>query len=403
MKYSRNFYEIKSNSEIFEKLVLEKEKIGHYNVIFDDYSELHQYCENIIQNELILIGIGGSSLGSKAIYDFLLSTNSFEKNLHFLDTIDPLHLENTLSRIPLHDSHFIIISKSGDTIEPISIAKYIDTKCALTKKNTTVVSLPNSSLTVFAKENNIKCFQIDKNVSGRFSVFSSAGLLPLAAVGINTEELIKGCVSAFDSFFTKKETYFEIFSKARFLVENKSRFNINVIFSYSAYLESFNKWFVQLWAESLGKLNINNTHQGLTPVSLIGPIDQHSFLQLIIDGPRDKTITFLKIDDLNNTISIPIENIEKFKDFNLDYINGISFNDLLNIQADATIESIMNKNDIPCDVISIPKVNEFNIGRLMFGFQLLVSVIGAFLQIETYNQPGVEHGKKILKDKLMTK
>jgi glucose-6-phosphate isomerase len=88
-------------------------------------------------------------------------------------------------------------------------------------------------------------------------------------------------------------------------VENKGRFNINAIFSYSSALEGFNKWYVQLWAESLGKLNINKTRQALTPIALIGPIDQHSFLQLIIDGVRDKTVTFIKIADLKDDTIIP--------------------------------------------------------------------------------------------------
>jgi glucose-6-phosphate isomerase len=186
--------------------------------------------------------------------------------------------------------------------------------------------------------------------------------------------------------------------KARFLVENKTRFHTNIIFSYSSPLESFNKWYVQLWAESLGKININGTRQGLTPIGLVGPVDQHSFLQLIMEGVRDKTVTFIKIDDLKDDSLIPVDTNNKFNILGLQYAENISFNKLLNKQADATIKSIQEQDDIPCDVISIRTVDEFNIGSLMFTYQLLTSCIGAFLQINTYNQQGVEQSKINLRD-----
>jgi glucose-6-phosphate isomerase len=157
---------------------------------------------------------------------------------------------------------------------------------------------------------------------------------------------------------------------------------------------------VQLWAESLGKVNINGTRQALTPVALVGPVDQHSFLQLIMDGVRDKTVTFIKINDLKDNTVIPKGTSNKFDILDLEYAEGISFNELLNKQADATIKSVEAQQDIPCDVITIRTVDEYNIAKLMFSYQLLVSCIGQFLQINTYDQPGVEYGKIILEDVL---
>jgi glucose-6-phosphate isomerase len=184
--------------------------------------------------------------------------------------------------------------------------------------------------------------------------------------------------------------------KARFTVENKHRFNINVLFSYSSALEGFNKWYIQLWSESLGKINKNRTKQGLTPVGLIGPVDQHSFLQLIIEGVRDKTVTFIKVADFEEQIIIPSQSpLEE-----LAYIENVSFSKLIDLQADATIESIAEQGDIPYDVVTIDKVDEYNIAELMYSYELLVSIIGAFLQIDAYDQPGVENGKKILRQKL---
>ena len=156
-----------------------------------------------------------------------------------------------------------------------------------------------------------------------------------------------------------------------------------------------------MWGESLGKININNTRQSLTPIGLIGPVDQHSFLQLIIEGVRDKTITFIKIDDFKDTTIIPTNTLDGFDD--LDYIDNLGFQALINKQADATIQSVKEQKDIPCDVITIRAVDEYNIAKLMFIYQLLTSCVGKFVQINTYNQPGVESGKIILKENLQGK
>ncbi len=398
MQYTRNFYEIKSNKEIFEKIVLEKDEIGYYSLPFQDIEEIESFSKNVTQKDIVVIGIGGSSLGTYAIHSFLRDKQNGKK-LHFLESTDPLDIKKRVSKIDLEDALFIVISKSGSTIETISIFKYLHSLVKINKTNCVCITEFDSKLNAYAKTNGIKCFEIPKNVGGRFSVFSSVGLLPLAILGLNIQALLDGCKEVYESFFNKEEYYFHILNKARFLIENKNRFNINVVFSYSSLFEGFNKWYIQLWGESLGKININGTRQALTPVGILGPIDQHSFLQLIMDGKRDKTVSFIKIEDFEQNISIPnditLENLE-----DLDYLNGLKFQDLINLQADATIKAVKELDDIPCDVITIKRVDEVNIAKLMFTFQLLTSTVGKFMQINTYNQPGVEAGKIILKNKL---
>ena len=295
------------------------------------------------------------------------------------------------------DAHFVVVSKSGNTIETLSLFKYIGGLVEINPENCTIISENQSKLTQFANDNNIKAFDLAQNISGRFSVFSAVGLVPLAMVGVDIDNLLNGCRRVADSFFEQGDYYQPIIEKARFLVENKNRFNINVIFSYSSSLESFNKWYVQLWAESLGKVNINGTRQALTPVALIGPADQHSFLQLIIDGVRDKTVTFIKINDLKDNTIIPKNTTNGLGS---EYLEGLNFNQLLNQHADATIKSVEAQHNIPCDVVTISAVDEYNIAKLMFIYQLTVSSIGQFLQINSYNQQGVEHGKTILLNQL---
>jgi glucose-6-phosphate isomerase len=398
MQYSKNFYQIKSNKEIFEEVKKERETIGYYNLPYQDITDIEQFAKTIQFNNIVVIGIGGSSLGTRAIYEFLKHSNNYKKELYFFESTDPILLNSQVKKIDLEDTLFIVISKSGTTIETISNFKYLASQTKIDKSNCVIISESDSKLTSYANKHNIKTFEIPKDVGGRFSVFSVVGLVPLAIVGVDIKNLLNGCKKLSESFFNQDEYYEPIMQKARFLVENKHRFNINVLFSYSSLLESFNKWYVQLWGESLGKININNTKQALTPIGLIGPIDQHSFLQLIADGKRDKTITFIKVNDFNDDTIIPPNTLDGFDD--LDYVDNLSFAKLLDAQADATIQAIKDQKDIPCDVITIRKVDEYNISKLMFTYQLLTSVVGKFVQIDTYNQPGVEAGKIILKDML---
>ena len=403
MEYSKNFYQIKSNSEIFERLKVERETVGYYDLPYQDTAEIKNYAATISKKHIIVLGIGGSSLGARAIYEFLLPSKNYAKDLLFLETIDPLKINHCLKKVDLNDAQFVVISKSGNTIETISIFKYLNSLMEINDSNCTIISENSSALTKFANDNNIKSFDLAENVGGRFSVFSVVGLVPLAMVGVDIDNLLNGCKRVSDSFFAKEDYYRPIIRKARFLVENKNKFNINVVFSYSSLLESFNKWYVQLWAESLGKININGTRQALTPIGLVGPVDQHSFLQMIMDGVRDKTVTFIKIDDLKDDTIIPKDTANRFGNLACDYAEGYRFNELLNMQADATIQSIQEQDDIPCDVVSIRTVDEYNIAKIMFSYQLLVSCIGSFLQINTYDQPGVEYGKINLAEKFSQK
>ncbi len=397
MKYSKNFYQIKSNETIFDSMKDEISEIGYYSLPFQDISDIKSFASKVKQKYIAIIGIGGSSLGTRAIYDFLRHSNNYEKSLHFFETTDPIILNSNIKDLDLDDTFFIVISKSGSTIETISNFKYLDSLVTIDKSNCAMITEENSKLYNYANNHKIKTFIIPKNVGGRFSVFSAVGLLPLAIVGVNIENILNGCKKLHNSFFNQEEYYEPIMQKARFFVENKHRFNINVLFSYSSLLESFNKWYIQLWGESLGKININGTKQALTPIGLIGPIDQHSFLQLIVEGKRDKTVTFIKVNNFADTTKVP-NTLEEIK--GLEYIDGLEFSSLLEEQANSTIQAIEEQQDIPCDVITIRAVDEYNIAKLMYAYQILTSVIGQFLQINTYDQPGVEYGKIILKDKL---
>ncbi|MBA3025763.1 MAG: glucose-6-phosphate isomerase [Sulfurimonas sp.] len=402
MSYHNNFNPTISDEELFSELIKEKESdIGYYNLVHQDTAAFKEYAKDVKQNNIVVIGIGGSTLGTYAIYKFLKHSKNLSKNLYFLETTDPIDIKSKLRRIDLEDTLFIVISKSGTTVETVSIFKYINSLVTVDKNNTVVITEYDSKLNFYAQSNGMKTFEIPKDVGGRFSVFTAVGLLPLAIVGIDIDELLAGTKDIYNSFFNKELFYERILRKARFFTEYKTKFNVNVVFSYSSRLEGFNKWYIQLWGESLGKMDCNFTRQGITPIGIIGPIDQHSFLQLIVGGTRDKTVTVIKLEDFDNHLKIPAINLAGLEELN--YLDNVEFSSLINMQADATIESINSFRDIPCDVITITGVNERAIASLMYEYELLTSACAKFMYINAYDQPGVESGKIILKEKLAKK
>jgi glucose-6-phosphate isomerase len=398
MLYKDNYHPTISNDELFSDILKEKENIGYYDLVFQDTTMYKEYAKSINQKYVVVIGIGGSTLGTSAIYTFLKDSKKLEKELIFLDTTDPIDIKTKISNIKLDDTLFIVISKSGTTVETIAIFKYLHSLVEISKDNTLIITENDSKLNSFAKQHAIKTFEIPKNVGGRFSVFSAVGLVPLSIIGIDIDKLLSGAKKRYEKFFAKDEYFARLLNKARFFVEYKYHFNINVLFSYSSRLENFNKWYVQLWGESLGKVDVDSTEQGLTPIGLIGPIDQHSFLQLIMEGRKDKTVTFITIKNFNNQVMIPRYTLKELEE--LDYLNDISFSELINLQAEATIEAVLENNRIPCDVIEIGSICEESIAMLMYEYELLTSICAKFLHINAYDQPGVEAGKIILKKKL---
>jgi len=164
MEYSKNFYQIKSNTEIFERIEAERESIGYYDLPYQDTTEIKHYAQSITKKHIVVLGIGGSSLGARAIYEFLLPSNNYYKDLLFLETVDPLKINHCLKKVDLHDAQFLIISKSGNTIETISIFKYLNSLVEIDSSNCTIISEAKSSLTQFAKDSNIKTFDLAENV-----------------------------------------------------------------------------------------------------------------------------------------------------------------------------------------------------------------------------------------------
>lgn len=378
---------------------------GYYELCEYDNSEIINYIQTNIKlieslKNLVIIGIGGSSLGTKAI-DSLLEHSSHRRKIaiRFLEHTDPIAIQKDLKRLKPEESLFIVISKSGSTIETTSLFKFILHKYSLLKDNLKsrllVITDKNSPLEFWAMNNQIKYINIAPNIGGRFSVLSAVGLVPLGILGYDIFALLNGAKAVKNRFFERNHKSIEhIVKKALFLSANENTLPINVLFSYSSVFREFNAWFVQLWGESLGKIDKLNQRRGLTPIALIGSIDQHSFLQLIMQGPRNKSVSFLSVKNLSTKqLFIPDLSLNGLE--STDYVNRTSFNKLLKMQALATKESIIAQN-VPVDSIELDTLCEESVGSLIMYFELLTSCVGSLLKIDTYNQPGVEFGKQIL-------
>jgi len=378
----------------------ERESIGYYHLPDQDLTPILSYAEHIPTHieQIAVIGIGGSSLGAKAVYAFLKPVENPSRRLLFFESTDPINITTQLAQIDLSKTHFLVISKSGTTVETFAIYKYIFS-LHNDPSSYTFITDPDSPLEAYATTIGASVLHLPNNVGGRFSVLSSVGLLPLAMTGIDIKALLHGAKQVKESFFGAGYMQETLLKKAAFYAKHHAQYHINCLFAYSESLKYFCEWYVQLWGESLGKHQRHSAfHVGLTPIGLIGPKDQHSFLQLIMEGTRDKSVTFIKIEDFNTNITIPNITLPHLE--TLDVLNDLPFEKLINMQCDSVLEAILAQDDIPVDLIRIPQANAANMGALIFYYELLTSLVGELIDVNTYDQPGVEAGKIILKEKL---
>jgi len=380
------------------KQEMNSDAVGYYKLpmLSLEHIEKLKSIDTSSFEQIVVVGIGGSTLGTKAINSILSLNTPDAKEMIFFENSDPLSISKNISKINKNKACFLIISKSGGTIETTSIFKTLINHFKLDldgEDNHRVFAITDkgSPLSRFAKHHKLEEFNIPDNVGGRFSVLSAVGVVPLFMAGYDMAAVLDGAQELINSFFNEEENH--LLQKANAFYENRTSQTINVLFSYADSLENFTKWYVQLWGESLGKIDVEGDRVGLTPIGLIGSVDQHSFLQLVIEGPQDKTVTFIKIDNFENELSIPDISLHAIESTN--FINNKSFNTLIDAQCDATMQSLF-ESGIHVDSISLDKISEKNIGALIVYFELLTSLIGVMLKINTYNQPGVELGKQIL-------
>jgi len=350
-------------------------------------------------NDLIVIGIGGSSLGFEAICNASLpyghNALSFAERggtprVWVADNVDPYKSHWIMKNCVPQDTLLCVITKSGTTVETIAnfslFYKWImSTNEDLSQHIVCVTDKNENELRKFANQIKSVCFDIPTNVGGRNSVLSPVGLVPASILGLEINKFVHGAEDVI-----KLGVEQVLMLSAIYIYFIEKGFNINIMMPYSSRCDAFSKWFCQLWAESLGKredLNNNVVNFGTTPVAALGASDQHSQLQLYKEGPLDKLITFIQLE--NHDFDKEIENV--FSDY-FKYLEGKNLGDILNIELQTTEMALKNAGK-PSIRLVADVLDEHTLGYLFMLYQYVVPVIGLSYDINPFNQPGVEEGK----------
>ena len=376
----------------------------------DEYlDEIISYCGNIGKKaeSFVVFGIGGSALGPLAVATSLLHLHHNElprekrnaPKLYVEDNVDPERMTALLDVLDLKTSYFNVITKSGETSETLSqfLILYNMLKAELgaeeAKEHIIVTTtIGKGTLYNIASKEGFKIYDVQKGVGGRFSVLCPVGLVSFAALGFDIKAMLKGAAAMAEASanpdIMKNPTLMSAYMK---WVSMKQGKNISVLMPYADSLKYMSDFYCQIWAESLGKevdLDGNKINAGQTPAKALGVTDQHSQVQLYTEGPFDKVVTFIAVDDYRSSVVIPDAGIDA-----CDFLKGHTMNELINAERKAT-EFALKKAGRSNFTIYMPVVNEETIGELLMYFMYDTAFAGALLNIDAYNQPGVEEGKK---------
>lgn len=351
----------------------------------------------------VVIGIGGSALGNIAVQQALRHPfwNLLDKKqrkggmkLFVPDNVDPDLLAGLMDVIDPKKSLFNVVSKSGTTAE--CLANFFVLKKALEKKvgkkyrEHIIITTDEAKgyLREMAIKDNILSFVVPANVGGRFSVMSPVGLISAAFTGVDIEKLIGGAAEMDRRCDTDQlmQNPAAVYAAIQYLYYWKKR-PMSVMMPYSNALYGIADWYRQLWAESLGKKTNRKGQQvfvGPTPIKALGATDQHSQVQLYIEGPHDKVFTFLSAGKFNKTVKIP--------SYDKHYLGGHSLNELLKAEEEAT-RVALTKEGRPNLTIELPSIDASAIGQLFYLLELATAYAGELMDINAFDQPGVELGK----------
>ncbi|HEX4860171.1 MAG TPA: hypothetical protein VFV07_02975 [Rhizomicrobium sp.] len=368
----------------------------------DDLDAAQAVAAKLAQNtsEVAVLGIGGSSLGGQALKAALESHDRDGPRVSFHDNPDPFSWAEHLSRFDLRTTRFVVISKSGGTAETLMQAvtaadaiekagggKYL-------KDHFAAITEPGDSvLRKFASDLGAPVLDHPKNVGGRYSVLTVCGLLPALLMGIDAAGLREGAGLALEHALSDDASLPAQGAALHFALSKADRLNETVLWAYADRLGTFHAWWRQLWAESLGK-----DGKGSTPVGALGPVDQHSQLQLFRDGPGKSLFTLLSTDTEGQGLVAPSE---RAKALGLDYLAGKAMGDLVAAEVRATGETL-SRNGRPVRGIHLPKIDARGIGALMMHFMLETILMGKLMGVDPFDQPGVEEGKVLARQYLQS-
>ena len=345
----------------------------------------------------ICMGIGGSFLGPAALQDiFNFSPASTDLSVHWISNVDSASIEKATRFVDSRKCMAVIISKSGGTTE--TLAAWFHFSHRFGADATVVITDPKQGeLRRLSRELGWKSLEVQPNIGGRFSVLTPVGLFPLALQGVQIGELISGAAWMREELLkTSPENNPSLWlAYSKFLWTQKGC-PIQYLMPYDSRLSLLAQWYVQLWAESLGKKQIG-THVsvGPNPVAALGTSDQHSLLQLFKEGPRQRVIGFLTCEDKKSPkVGAPI-----FPSPDYEYLTQRTFAELNQSASESTQESL-RRAQVPTYRFHLSELSPFCLGAFIFFQEVACALAGEFFGVDAFNQPGVEETKIIWKDKL---
>ncbi|MFI5234310.1 MAG: glucose-6-phosphate isomerase [Gemmatimonadales bacterium] len=377
----------------------------------DEVRHITQFAETLGQahDHVLVLGIGGSALGARALLSALRRPawnehsdegRDFFPRLTILDNVDPTTVTDALSRIDPRRVLVIVISKSGGTAE--TLAQYLVVRAwldealgaAATRHLVFITDPARGALRELARTEGIATLDVPVDVGGRFSVLSPVGLLPAALVGIDIAELLAGARDAVERGEADHllQNPAALFAALHYAADTELGARIHVLMPYSDRLRDMAEWFRQLWAESLGKRLDREGRElfaGPTPVAAVGATDQHSQVQLLVEGPFDKAVTFLAVED--HGVDLPIPDRAGLP-AELAYLPGHTLGQLLRAEQEATAAALARGGRMNA-TLRLPDLSARTIGELLMFFQVATGYAGVWYGVDPFDQPGVELGK----------
>jgi glucose-6-phosphate isomerase len=362
-------------------------------------------------DHVLVLGIGGSALGAKALLNALRSPawnelddegRDYFPRLTVLDNVDPTTINAALQRIDPRRVLVNVISKSGGTAETMAqylvIRKWLEDALGTAAYRHMVFTTDPSrgALREIALNDGIATLDVPPEVGGRFSVLSPVGLLPAALVGIDIAALLAGARRAIENAEENDllGNRAALYAALLWAADSTQGARIHVLMPYTDRLREFAEWYRQLWAESLGKRVDRRGHTvfaGPTPLAAIGATDQHSQVQLFMEGPHDKVITFVTVDDLGEDVPIPSRT--NLPD-ELSYLPGHTLGNLLRAEYEASAAALSSEGRMNL-TLQLPRLDAETMGELIMFYQIATGYAGVWYGINPFDQPGVEMGKRL--------
>ncbi len=341
---------------------------------------------------LVVVGIGGSDLGARALVQALGKPGAME--VSFVSSPDAHVLQPYLkaSKDWWAGTALFAVSKSGGTVETLTaffLLRKALMKAVGMKAHRAHVSLmsdpvPGNPLVAFAAQEAYAFLPHPVNVGGRFSVLSGVGLLPAACAGADVKRLLAGAKAMEDARRKEGAKHASMRYVADQFISMMGGRRIHVLMPYSQALEQVGRWYRQLWAESLGK-----NGQGPTPVAALGPVDQHSQMQLYVQGPEDKTVTFIEVADYGSELVVPaISGAPAFA-----WLSGLESGQILRAERRGSADALAAAGR-PCSTITLANLEPESVGALLMFYEQSTVNLAALMGVDAYDQPGVEDGKR---------